>query len=299
LGETATQAGSENSPGRFRFDFPSTGAVPTSVLNDVEARVNALLLDDLQVRAEVMTQAQAKEIGAMALFGEKYGDQVRVVSVGDWARELCGGTHVSGSAQLGVVKLLSESSIGAGVRRVEALVGADAYKFLAREHILLNSLTEIIKGARTEELPERISDLLNKVRDIEKELATLRSSQAFAQIGEIAKTSSIINGVTATLVKLSDGISGDDLRKIALELRAKATNSVVALISINDGKPVLVAAVSDEARVQGLKAGALVKVGSVVLGGGGGGKDDFAQGGGSNPDKAQEALTAISQSIKG
>jgi alanyl-tRNA synthetase len=293
------QAGSENSPGRFRFDFPSTGAVPTSVLNDVEARVNALLLDDLQVRAEVMTQAQAKEIGAMALFGEKYGDQVRVVSVGDWARELCGGTHVSGSAQLGVVKLLSESSIGAGVRRVEALVGADAYKFLAREHILLNSLTEIIKGARTEELPERISDLLNKVRDIEKELATLRSSQAFAQIGEIAKTSSIINGVTATLVKLSDGISGDDLRKIALELRAKATNSVVALISINDGKPVLVAAVSDEARVQGLKAGALVKVGSVVLGGGGGGKDDFAQGGGSNPDKAQEALTAISQSIKG
>ena len=299
LGETATQAGSENSPGRFRFDFPSTGPVPTSVLNDVEARVNALLLDDLQVRAEVMTQAQAKEIGAMALFGEKYGDQVRVVSVGDWARELCGGTHVSGSAQLGVVKLLSESSIGAGVRRVEALVGADAYNFLAREHILLNSLTEIIKGARTEELPERISDLLNKVRDIEKELATLRSSQAFAQIGEIAKTSLIINGVTATLAKLSDGISGDDLRKIALELRAKATNSVVALISINDGKPVLVAAVSDEARVQGLKAGALVKVGSVVLGGGGGGKDDFAQGGGSNPDKAQEALSAISQSIKG
>jgi len=299
LGETATQAGSENSPGRFRFDFPSTGAVPTSVLNDVEARVNALLLDDLQVRAEVMTQAQAKEIGAMALFGEKYGDQVRVVSVGDWARELCGGTHVSGSAQLGVVKLLSESSIGAGVRRVEALVGADAYNFLAREHILLNSLTEIIKGARTEELPERISDLLNKVRDIEKELATLRSSQAFAQIGEIAKTSLIMNGVTATLAKLSDGISGDDLRKIALELRAKATNSVVALISINDGKPVLVAAVSDEARVQGLKAGALVKVGSVVLGGGGGGKDDFAQGGGSNPDKAQEALSAISQSIKG
>ncbi|CAB4671131.1 unannotated protein [freshwater metagenome] len=299
LGETATQAGSENSPGRFRFDFPATGAVPTSVLNDVEARVNALLLDDLQVRAETMTQAQAKEIGAMALFGEKYGDQVRVVSVGDWARELCGGTHVSGSAQLGVVKLLSESSIGAGVRRVEALVGADAYKFLAREHILLNSLTEIIKGARTEELPERISDLLNKMRDIEKELDTVRSAQAFAQIGEIAKTSTVINGVTATLATLSDGISGEDLRKIALELRAKAAKSVVALISVNDGKPVLVAAVSDEARTHGLKAGTLVKVGSAVLGGGGGGKDDFAQGGGSNPDKAQEALAAISQSIKG
>ena len=145
LGETATQAGSENSPGRFRFDFPSTGAVSAGVLNDVEGRVNALLLDNLSVTAEVMTQADAKKIGAMALFGEKYGDQVRVVSVGDWARELCGGTHVSNSGQLGVVKLLGESSIGAGVRRVEALVGADAYNFLAREHILLNSLTELIK----------------------------------------------------------------------------------------------------------------------------------------------------------
>ncbi len=299
LGETATQAGSENSPGRFRFDFPSTGAVPSSVINDVEARVNALLLDDLPVRAEVMTQAQAKEIGAMALFGEKYGDQVRVVSVGDWARELCGGTHVTGSAQLGVVKLLSESSIGAGVRRVEALVGADAYKFLAREHILLNSLTEIIKGARTEELPERISDLLTKIKDIEKELAALRSTQAFAQIGEIAKSAIHINGVDVILALLSDGISGDDLRRIALELRSKSATSVVALISINDEKPVLVAAVSDAARALGIKAGALVKTGSTVLGGGGGGKDDFAQGGGSNPDKAQEALAAISQLIKG
>ncbi len=299
LGETATQAGSENSPGRFRFDFPSTGAVPTSVINDVEARVNSLLLDDLLVHAEVMTQAQAKEIGAMALFGEKYGDQVRVVSVGDWARELCGGTHVSRSGQLGVVKLLSESSIGAGVRRIEALVGADAYKFLAREHILLNSLTEIIKGARTEELPERISDLLNRIKEIEKELATVRSNQAFAQIGEIAKSAIEINGVSATLAILSDGISGDDLRKIALELRGKASHSVVVLISVNDGKPVLVAAVSDAARELGIKAGALVKIGSGVLGGGGGGKDDFAQGGGSNPDKAKEALAAISQSIQG
>ena len=153
LGETATQAGSENSPGRFRFDFPATGAVSEVTLNEVEARVNSLLLDDLTISAEVMSQAQAKKLGAMALFGEKYGDRVRVVSVGDWARELCGGTHVSRSGQLGVIKLLSESSIGAGVRRVEALVGTDAYRFLAREHILLNSLTSLIKGARVEELP--------------------------------------------------------------------------------------------------------------------------------------------------
>ena len=299
LGETATQAGSENSPGRFRFDFPATGAVPDSVINDVESRVNTLLLDNLEVTAQTMSQAQAKEIGAMALFGEKYGDQVRVVSVGDWAKELCGGTHVSRSGQLGVIKLLSESSIGAGVRRVEALVGAEAYKFLAREHILLNSLTRIIKGARVEELPERIMDLLTKIKEIEKELGAVRSAAAFAQVGEIAKTATVINGVSTMATVLSDGISGDDLRSIALELRAKAANSVVALISINGGKPVLVVAVSDAARAQGVKAGALVKIGSTVLGGGGGGKDGFAQGGGVDGAKAAEALIAITAAVKG
>ena len=299
LGETATQAGSENSPGRFRFDFPSTSAVPDSVINEVESRVNTLLLDNLEVTAQTMSQAQAKEIGAMALFGEKYGDQVRVVSVGDWARELCGGTHVARSGQLGVVKLLSESSIGAGVRRVEALVGVDAYKFLAREHILLNSLTTIIKGARVDELPERISELINKIRDIEKELGTVRSAAAFAQVDNIAKTSTVVNGISTTVAILTDGISGDDLRKIALELRAKASNSVVALISVNDGKPVLVVAASDAARAQGIKAGALVKVGSAILGGGGGGKDDFAQGGGTDASQSERALSAITSALLG
>jgi len=299
LGETATQAGSENSPGRFRFDFPATGSVPASVLNDVESRVNTLLLDNLEVTAESMSQAKAKELGAMALFGEKYGDVVRVVSVGDWARELCGGTHVSRSGQLGVVKLLSESSIGAGVRRVEALVGVDAYKFLAREHILLNSLTELIKGARTEELPERISDLLNKMKEIEKELASVRSAQALAQVGDLAKSASVINGISYISSVMADGVSGDDLRKIAIDLRSTNAKSVVALISSNDGKPVLVVATSDGARDAGVKAGALVKIGSMILGGGGGGKDDFAQGGGTDSSKSLDSLNAISNALVG
>jgi len=299
LGETATQAGSENSPGRFRFDFPSTGAVPASVLNDVESRVNTLLLENLAVTSEVMSQDAAKKIGAMALFGEKYGDEVRVVSVGDWARELCGGTHVDRSGQLGVVKLLSESSIGAGVRRVEALVGVDAYKFLAREHVLLNSLTEIVKGSKVEELPERISDLMNRVKEIEKELAVVRSAQAMGQISSIAQSAVEINGISTVAAVLADGVTGDDLRKIALDLRNRAEKSVVALISSNDGKPVLVVAVSDAARAQGMKAGALVKVGSTILGGGGGGKDDFAQGGGSDSSKSEQALQAITNVISG
>jgi alanyl-tRNA synthetase len=299
LGETATQAGSENSPGRFRFDFPSTGAVPASVLNDVESRVNTLLLDNLAITAEVMSQDAAKKMGAMALFGEKYGDEVRVVSVGDWARELCGGTHVDRSGQLGVVKLLSESSIGAGVRRVEALVGVDAYKFLAREHILLNSLTEIIKGSKTEELPERISDLMNRIKEIEKELTTVRSAQAMGQISQLAQSAIDINGISTVATVLADGVTGDDLRKIALDLRNRAEKSVIALISSNDGKPVLVVAVSDAARALGMKAGALVKAGSTILGGGGGGKDDFAQGGGSDSSKSTDALQAITNVVSG
>jgi len=299
LGETATQAGSENSPGRFRFDFPATGAVPLSVLSDVESRVNSLLLDNMEISAEVMSQAQAKELGAMALFGEKYGDRVRVVSVGEWARELCGGTHVSRSGELGVVKLLSESSIGAGVRRVEALVGADAYKFLAREHLLLNSLTEIVKGARVEELPERISDLINRIKDVEKELATLRSKDALGKTNELASLAKNVKGVSVIASHLGDGVSGDDLRAIALDLRNRASNSVIALVSVTEGKSVLVVATTEEARSQGLKAGALVKLGSTILGGGGGGKDDFAQGGGIDSSKISQALEAITSAIAG
>jgi alanyl-tRNA synthetase len=297
LGETATQAGSENSPGRFRFDFPATGAVSDAALDEVESRVNTLLLDNLEVTAQSMSQAEAKAIGAMALFGEKYGDTVRVVSVGDWARELCGGTHVSRSGQLGVVKLLSESSIGAGVRRVEALVGVDAYKFLAREHLLLNSLTQIIKGARVEELPERINDLLEKIKEIEKELAAVRSAQALGAVAAIAESVTKVGQIDLITSVLPDGISGDDLRTIALDLRNRFTTSVIALISSAAGKSVLVVAASDSARSLGAKSGSLVKIGSAVLGGGGGGKDDFAQGGGTEASKANDALAAITAAV--
>ena len=299
LGETATQAGSENSPGRFRFDFPATGAVPSAVLSEVEERVNSLLIKNWEVNVEVMSQDAAKKIGAMALFGEKYGDQVRVVSVGDWARELCGGTHVQRSGQLGLVKLLGEASIGAGVRRIEALVGVDAYKFLAREHILLDSLTEIIKGARVEELPERINGLVNRLKDVEKELATMRSANALSQVGDLTKSAVVVNGTSFIGARLSDGLSGDDLRKVALDLRARIEDCVVALISGEADKPVLVCAVSPTAQGKGIKAGALVKIGSAVLGGGGGGKDDFAQGGGVNLAAGQAALDAIALALRG
>jgi alanyl-tRNA synthetase len=299
LGETATQAGSENAPGRFRFDFPAATAVPSSVLNDVESRVNQLLISDLPVHAEVMSQDAAKAMGAMALFGEKYGDQVRVVSVGDWAKELCGGTHVNRSGQLGLVKLLSESSIGAGVRRVEALVGHDAYQYLAREHVLLNSLTEIIKGVRAEELPERIYELIEKMKGMEKELSAVRSAQAMASASNLLKNVKALGGVNLIIERLPDEIAVEDLRSIALDLKSKIKAGIVVLATVVSAKPLIVASVSPEANKLGIKAGELIKAGSIVLGGGGGGKDNFAQGGGTDSGAISKALTEITKVITG
>ena len=233
----------------------------------------------------------------MALFGEKYGDQVRVVSVGDWAHELCGGTHVSQSGQLGLIKLLSEASIGAGVRRVEALVGVDAFDFLALEHLLLNSLTEIIKGARVEELPERIAALVDQLKAAEKELGQFKTASILAASSSLIENAASIGALTVIAAPIVDGVSVDDLRTIATDLRNRISNGVVALTSVTDGRISLVVATSDAARAAGVKAGALVKSASTILGGGGGGKDDFAQGGGSKIEALPAAFTEIRNAI--
>jgi alanyl-tRNA synthetase len=298
LGETATQAGSENSPGRFRFDFSATGAVPGSVLEDVEARVNDLVLADLGVHADVMTQEQARRAGAMALFGEKYGDEVRVISVGDWARELCGGTHAGRSGQLGVVKLLGESSIGSGVRRVEALVGSDAYRFLAREHLLVAQLSEALK-ARPEELPERVHDIVERLRAAEREIERIRVQQLLTQGGRLAEEARDVYGVSYVGHRVDEAAAGD-VRKLALDVRGRLPGDrpgVVAVAGAGGGKPSLVVAVNDAARDWGLSANALVRVGAEELGGRGGGKDDLAQGGGADVARIDAALERIEHAV--
>ncbi|QBR91378.1 alanine--tRNA ligase [Nocardioides euryhalodurans] len=299
LGETATQAGSENSPGRFRFDFSATGSVPASVMADVEARVNALVLDDLSVHAELMTQEEAVKSGAMALFGEKYGDQVRVISVGDWARELCGGTHAGRSGQLGVIKLLGESSIGSGVRRVEALVGGDAYQFLAREHVLVAQLSEALK-VRPEQLPERVHDIVEKLRVAEKEIEKVRVQQLLGAGAQLAEAAADVAGVKVVAHRAS-GAGGGDVRQLALDVRgrlpADQPGVVVVIGTLQDeggaGKVAVVAAVNDAARGRGLSANALVGAIGPLVGGRGGGKDDVAQGGGSDTSRIDEALALV------
>ncbi|WP_127358036.1 alanine--tRNA ligase [Actinacidiphila soli] len=299
LGPTAAQAGSENSPGRFRFDFGSPTAVPGTVLTDVEQKINEVLARELDVTAEVLPIAEAKKQGAIAEFGEKYGDRVRVVTIGDYSKELCGGTHVGNTAQLGLVKLLGESSIGSGVRRVEALVGVDAYNFLAREHTIVSQLTDLVKG-RPEELPDKISGVLAKLKDAEKEIERFRADKVLQAAAGLAAGAQDVKGVALVTGTVPEGTGGDDLRKLVLDVRQRITGgrpAVVALFTVTNGRPLTVVATNEAARERGIKAGELVRTAAKTLGGGGGGKDDVAQGGGQNPAAVGEAIGAVQRLV--
>jgi len=255
-------------------------------------------MDDLAVHAEMMTQDEARKSGAMALFGEKYGDQVRVISVGEWSRELCGGTHAGRSGQLGVIKLLGESSIGSGVRRVEALVGGDAYRFLAREHVLVAQLSETLK-VRPEGLPDRVNAMVERLRNAEKEIERVRVTALLAAAGELAKNPTDVFGVNVVAHR-ADGAGAGDVRKLALDIRGRmpaGKPSVVAIIGSTNDKPAVVVAVNDEARSWGISANALVKAASSALGGSGGGKDDVAQGGGADVTNADQALRDVEYEV--
>ncbi len=289
LGEQATQAGSLNAPGRFRFDFASPGAVPASVLDDVEQEINQVALADLEVRAFVTTQDEARRIGAMALFGEKYGDAVRVVEVGDYARELCGGTHAARSGQLGIVKLLSEASIGSGVRRVEGLVGLDAYSYLAREHVLLSQLASTFK-VPSEEVPERVNAVVEKLRDVEKELSALKTGAVLQQAAELAAGARDVFGLAYVGVEAPAGTPGDLLRGLALDIRGRLGGPGAVLVAAGGDRATLVAAVNEAGRARGLSANDLLREAATAVDGKGGGKDDVAQGGGTNPAGIGRAL---------
>lgn len=299
LGPSAAQAGSENQPGRFRFDFGSPSAVPTTVMTDVEQKINEVLGHELDVRAEVMGIDEAKKQGAIAEFGEKYGERVRVVTIGDFSKELCGGTHVHNTAQLGLVKLLGESSIGSGVRRIEALVGMDAYNFLAKEHTVVNQLTELVKG-RPEELPDKISGMLAKLKDAEKEIERFRAERVLQAAGGLAEGAKDVRGVALVAAQVPDGTSADDLRKLVLDVRGRIQGgrpAVVALFSVAGGRPLTVVATNEAARERGVKAGDLVRAAARTLGGGGGGKPDVAQGGGQDAAAVPAAIEAVERLV--
>lgn len=274
LGESATQMGSENAPGRLRFDFPSPQAVPKSMLVDVEQRVNQLLIENLPVTEAFMSQAQAQQSGAMALFGEKYGDEVRVISIGDWAKELCGGTHTDFSGQLGVVTFLSESSIGAGIRRVEALVGSDAHAFLAKEHLILNQVSELLK-VKNEDVPARIDILLNKLKDAEKLVEQQRRAELIANAAKIVGKPVAIGEIS--MYAFTADLDIESLRELVARTKGDHSNSIVIALSQTDPISVIVGAGS-KAITLGLDAKKILGKLTESFNGKGGGKPEMTQG---------------------
>ena len=296
LGEQATQAGSENSPSRLRFDFRHGQQVPADVVAGIEGRVNDRLRENLEVTDEVMDLEEARAAGAMALFGEKYGKRVRVVSIGgDWSKELCAGTHVGETGEIGLVSILGESSIGSGVRRVDALVGEGAYAYGAKEHALVSQLAGIV-GARPDELPERIDAVLARLKSAEKEIAALRREKLSAGVGDILGGRRRVGRFDVYWAGLGEVASGDDVRTVATDVRGRIDDSDPAVVVVGgtvNGRPSVVVATTSAARQAGARAGRLVASFSKTLGGGGGGRDDIAQGGGQDPSRLLEALKTL------
>lgn len=299
LGPQATQRGSEDAPNRLRFDFQWSSAPSKSVMNAVEERVNDRLRDNLAVTTKEMKFDDAIALGAMHLFGEKYGDIVRVVSIGEdgWSRELCGGTHVDHVGKIGAINIMSEASIGSGVRRVDAVVGAGAYEYNAREHALVSQLSDKL-NARPDELAERVNTLLAKLKESDRRLAAMYEGQLAASVPELVKAAQTSAAPVRVAAKnVGHFGSFDALRKTVLDVRGRLGDDkpvVVALAGVSeDDKPMVAVATNEAARKAGIKAGDLVRGASKMLGGGGGGKPDFAQGGGQDASKIDEALAAL------
>ena len=299
LGNEATQRGSFNKEGYLRFDFAWSEGLSESAKREVEEVANLAIRDNHEVITREMPIAEAKALGAMSLFGEKYGDVVRVVEIGgEFSRELCGGTHVGSSAEIGSLSLLTESSVGSGNRRVEALVGLDSFNHLAAERTLVNQLTGLMKVQSSADLPEKINQTLAKLKAAEKELAQLRREKLQAEAGKLLENAQTIGSVRV-LAHDAGELDANGVRELALDLRSRfgSEAAVVAVVGVANGRPVVLVATNEGAREAGVKAGALVRVAAGVLGGGGGGKDDVAQGGGQDASKIGAALDAVRDAI--
>src|SRR4051812_24539086 len=299
LGPQALQSGSYNRPGYLRLDFAWQGALTPQQRHDIEDVANAAVRADHRVSATYMTLPEAQAIGALALFGETYGEQVRVVEIGGpWSRELCGGTHVQGSAQIGTLALTGESSVGSGSRRVEAVVGLEGFRYLARERDLVRQLGELLKTP-TDTVLERVSGMLARLRDVDKELAELRSQQTLAAAGELAAGARDVGGVSV-VTGAPGGLGGGELRTLALDVRGRLPAdrpAAVLLASESGGKVALVAALNPAAVQAGLSANDVLRAAAPPVGGRGGGKADVAQGGGTDPAGIPAALQAGEQAV--
>nr|WP_234458993.1 alanine--tRNA ligase [Corynebacterium macginleyi] len=295
LGPTAVQAGSLNRPGYLRFDFNYTEQLNQEQLEEIALITNQAIDSNLAVNTTETSLEEAKAMGAMALFGENYGNQVRVVEIGGpFSIELCGGTHVSSSAEIGPVSVLGESSVGSGARRIEAYSGMDAFRYYSKETALIEGVSRQLK-VQPEELPERVSQLAERLKAAEKEIEGLRKAQLTARAAEIIDSAIEINGIKTITLQLPDGTSGGDLRTVATDIRnrMKDTAAVIVLGAVDKGKFPFIAAVTGKAVDQGVKAGKIVKRLGEYVNGRGGGKPDMAQGSGTAAEGVQRGFEAV------
>jgi alanyl-tRNA synthetase len=283
----------------MRLDFSWSEALSLATRTEIEEVTNLAIRQDLAVSAQFMSVAEAKEFGAVALFGETYDESVRVIQIGGpWSRELCGGTHVSRSSQVGLVSVIGEASVGSGSRRLEAYVGFEAFQALAAERALVATLSDSFKVPR-EQLVEKIQATVEELKAASRKLAALSMEQLKSRIPQFLAAAKLIGASKVVTANLGEVDSADQVRDLAVSLRDKleSESAVVVVSGVSGGKVVLIIATSKKAREAGISSGKLVKEASAILGGGGGGKDDIAQGGGPEAGKLPSAISALEKLI--
>lgn len=291
IGEHVNQSGSYVDDERLRFDFTHFTAVTPDELKQVEDLVNQEIMRIQDVCTKTMTLEEARESGAVALFDEKYGDKVRVVSIGDFSTELCGGTHINNSGKIGLFKILSESGIAAGIRRIEAVTGESALRFIDKKNELLKEVSQTLKCSEKEIL-NKLTQQLNELKDKDKEIAILKAKLASGSEDEILKNIKEISGIKYTAAVLKD-IDGDALRDLADKIKDKMGSGLVVIGSKSGEKVQFIAMATKDILAKGVHCGKIIKEIAKIAGGGGGGRPDMAQAGGKNPEKLDEAIKYV------
>ncbi|HEY2988370.1 MAG TPA: alanine--tRNA ligase [Candidatus Binatia bacterium] len=295
LGAHVRQAGSLVSPDRLRFDFNHTGAIPDEKLADIEQQVNERIRVDAEVRVDETSYDEAVRKGALAFFGDKYGDTVRVVKIGDFSTELCGGTHVHRSGEIGIFKLHAEGGVAAGVRRVEAVTGEGALDLIRTYEQRLKEIGALTRSG-ADETVDRVKKLLQQQKELEREIETLRGQQGKNQLPELLAKKQQVNGATVVVSKV-ERVDANQLRELADQLKEKMGSGLVFLVSAGDANVTMVASVTKDLTAR-YHAGNIVKQVAPIVGGGGGGRPDFAQAGGKEPAKVDEAVDKVWQIVK-
>ena len=297
LGAHVEQKGSLVTPTRLRFDFAHFQAMTPEELEKVENLVNEKIQEQIPVVTDIMDTEEAKKSGAMALFGEKYGDKVRVVSMGDFSKELCGGTHVKNTAEIGLFKLVSEAGVAAGVRRIEALTGPSVTAYYKAQEEKIHEAAALLKTTPAD-LLEKIAHLQAEAKALQAENESLKSKLAKEALGDVMDKVTEVKGVKLLAASVPD-VDMNGLRDLGDQLKEKLGSGVVVLASAKDGKVSLLAMVTDDAMKKGAHAGKLIKEVAAVVGGGGGGRPNMAQAGGKNPEKIDEAVAKAAEVLEG